>query len=207
MSDKFLIRSLTSADIPAVRALHASTLPNLSPLPSSFFTQLITHPTRICLLAFPFASPTVSPAPAPIASPTVSPAPAPIAFISASLQIPTSDLSPTRAPADAQITVLTLGVAPAYRRQHLATRLVHGAIQALRSQARSAPQVPTGHLLSSKPVSSSSGLGTSTRAQTRVHATMADGADGAERAFWTRGVGLVQGTVREPWMTEMVMVV
>ncbi|ETW80333.1 hypothetical protein HETIRDRAFT_440296 [Heterobasidion irregulare TC 32-1] len=143
----YIIRHLSSADIPAVRQLHRTLVPH--PLPPAFFHQLLVHPTRLCLVAVPTTSSSNSAAPAP--------APAPVAFISAALHTPTNDLALSKppshpatqtapAPAPAlEAHILTLGVAPTHRRHRLATRLVRAAVRALRAQAALSALVPHAH--------------------------------------------------------------
>ncbi|KAF9467363.1 acyl-CoA N-acyltransferase [Collybia nuda] len=62
-----VIRPLTSTDVPKVRELHSMVLPVA--YPSSFFTQLLLLPARVCLVAHESSSPGE-----------------PVAFISASIR-------------------------------------------------------------------------------------------------------------------------
>ncbi|THH19964.1 hypothetical protein EW146_g1324 [Bondarzewia mesenterica] len=120
----FTIRHLSSADIPRVRELHSALFP--LPLPTSFFQQLLVHDTRLCLVAVPTTSNI------------------PVAFISAALHVTTNDLTISGAKsAPLEIHILTLGVAPEYRRQHLATRLLNSAIRTLRAQASLSTHLPS----------------------------------------------------------------
>lgn len=79
----------------------------------------------------------------------------PVAFISAALHVPTNDLSISLQPSTTtlksrrsasenavEMHVLTIGVSPAFRRQHLATRLLKAAVRAIQTQARVAAHMP-----------------------------------------------------------------
>jgi len=154
------IRSITSADIPKIRELHVSYSISIPPFPHSllpqasllpvtyplsFYLQLLLHPSRICLLAYPHHSPTT-----------------PIAFISASITPPTAP-SPrprSRRPSvsatytkpvagtgsdpcttvssfevvsdEPRVHITTLGVLPQYQREGLARKLVSEVVKKLR---------------------------------------------------------------------------
>lgn len=161
---QILIRHLSSKDIPRIREMHVRTVLMFDPfdrtndhpqnsilglnLPNSFYQQLLFHPTRLCLVAVPFSS-------SPSLHHTVENHGEPVAFISAALHNPTNDLSISlrsstttlksrrSASEDAvEMHVLTIGVSPAFRRQHLATRLLKEAVRAIQTQARVAAQTP-----------------------------------------------------------------
>ncbi|KAG6920081.1 hypothetical protein DXG01_010149 [Tephrocybe rancida] len=118
-TSNLIIRPITSADIPKVRALHSSLLP--VNYPTSFFIQLTLLPGRVCLVAYHPENPD-----------------SPVAFISASLQENprvnglTKSLLPDGqfksdtyiAQATPHIEILTLGVLPAYQQQGVARLLV-----------------------------------------------------------------------------------
>lgn len=98
-------------------------MPALRP---TFFHQLLTHQTHLCLIA------------------TLPSSDKPVACIAAALHVLTSDLTPRGAALPpVEVHVLALGVLPAYRRRGLATRLVRSAAASLRVLAANAPQVPT----------------------------------------------------------------
>jgi len=160
-SDDYIIRALTSTDIPAARALLAKLQPNSSPQPPIFFTQLITHPSRTCLLAFP--SPSAK-------SALPGPAPPPVALIATALSVPPGDLP--RGPTQPALTVLALGVLPAHRHRHLATRLVSAA-------AAIASAAPTGSV------------------QPRVRAAVPT-RDARARGFW-KALGFAEEVETRPW--------
>ena len=117
-------------------------------LPNIFYHQLLVHPTRLCLVAVPFSS-------SPSLHHTVEKHGEPVAFISAALHVPTNDLSISLQPStttlksrrsasesSVEMHVLTIGVSPVFRRQHLATRLLKAAVRAIQSQARVAAHMP-----------------------------------------------------------------
>ncbi|KAF8499556.1 acyl-CoA N-acyltransferase [Russula emetica] len=125
-TDELIVRPLTSADIPNVRALHAELAPSYPPLRPTFFHQLLTSQTHLSLIA------------------TLPSSDKPVACIAAALHVLTSDLTSRTAPAPpVEVHVLALGVLPAYRRRGLATRLLRTAASSLRVLAANAPQVPT----------------------------------------------------------------
>jgi GNAT superfamily N-acetyltransferase len=192
--EELVIRPLTSADIQSVRALHVCPGPHVIPfsLPTNdtifpqaelapsfpalrptFFHQLLTHQTHLCLVA---TLPPSSDSPAPI-----------VGCIAAALHVQTSDLtSRVHLPPPLEVHVLALGVLPAFRRRGLATQLLRTAADSLRALAATAPQVPTALLTPQSP--------------TRVCANVAR-ADGNARAFWNHvGMREEEGTTpREPW--------
>ncbi|KAI9510097.1 hypothetical protein F5148DRAFT_1282294 [Russula earlei] len=125
-ADEFVIRPLASADIPNVRALHAELAPSFPALRPTFFHQLLTHQTHLCLIA------------------TLPSSDKPVACIATALHVSTSDLTSRAAlPAPIDVRVLALGVLPAFRRRGLATRLLRTAAASLPVLAANAPQLPT----------------------------------------------------------------
>ncbi|KAH9962059.1 hypothetical protein BGW80DRAFT_1463596 [Lactifluus volemus] len=124
-AEQFVIRPLTSADIQSVRALHTELAPSFPALRPTFFHQLLTHPTHICLVATPPSSEK------------------PVACIAAAFHVLTSDLTSHAPPPPLEVRVLALGVLPTFRRRGLAMRLLRTAATSLRVLAASAPQVPT----------------------------------------------------------------
>ncbi|KAH9963758.1 acyl-CoA N-acyltransferase [Russula dissimulans] len=125
-TEEFVIRPLNSADIQNVRALHAELAPSSPALRPTFFHQLLTHQTHLCLIA------------------TLPSSDKPVACIATALHVSTSDLTSRAAPPPPiEVHVLALGVLPAFRRRRLATRLLRTAAAALRVLAAKAPQVPT----------------------------------------------------------------
>lgn len=192
-TDELIVRPLTSADIPNVRALHvcpsstttihrliimiimiimilqAELAPSYPPLRPTFFHQFLTSQTHLCLIA------------------TLPSSDKPVACIATALHVLTSDLtSRTAPPPPVEVHVLALGVLPAYRRHGLATRLLSTAASSLRVLAANAPQVPTSLRLKQHP--------------TRVCADVAR-TDGNARAFWNH-VGMHEqeaASRREAW--------
>ncbi|KAH9993168.1 acyl-CoA N-acyltransferase [Russula vinacea] len=133
-ADEFIIRPLTSADIQNVRALYAELAPSFPALRPTFFHQLLTHQTHLCLIA------------------TLPSSDKPVACIAAALHVLTSDLTSRKAPAPpVEVHVLALGVLPAYRRRGLATRLLRTAAASLRVLTANAPQVPTSLIYKQSP--------------------------------------------------------
>jgi len=125
-AEEFVIRPLTSADIPSVRALHAELAPSSPALRPTLFHQLLTHQTQLCLIA------------------TLPSSDKPVACIAIALHVATSDLTSRAAPPPPiEVHVLALGVLPAFRRRGLATRLLRTATATLRVLAAKAPQMPT----------------------------------------------------------------
>ncbi|KAI0058019.1 hypothetical protein BV25DRAFT_1830577 [Artomyces pyxidatus] len=153
--EQYIIRPLTSADVIKVRALHAKLSPSSKPLRSTFFTQLLTHPARLCLIATTLSAPAD-----------------PVAVITAALSVRTTDLGAGAGAFPLEVRVLTLGVLPAHRRHHLASRLLHAAVEDLCAHAK------TGSHSAPAYVSAEAGS-----------------LDDAGRAFW-KGVGLHEA---EPW--------
>jgi ribosomal protein S18 acetylase RimI-like enzyme len=114
--------------------LQAELAPSYPPLRPTFFHQLLTSQTHLCLIA------------------TLPSSDKPVACIAAALHILTSDLTARGAPPPpVEVHVLALGVLPAYRRRGLATRLLATAAASLRVLAASAPQVPTSLRLKQHP--------------------------------------------------------
>ncbi|KAL0956186.1 hypothetical protein HGRIS_002345 [Hohenbuehelia grisea] len=115
--DNIALKSLTSADVQPVRALHSALLPVR--YPTSFFIHLLVHSSSICLVA------------------RASTSNAPIAFISAAIQhnaSPSAGLAPNAAHDEStgvHVQILTLGVLPKYRNRGLAQRLVRTAVSRL----------------------------------------------------------------------------
>ncbi|KAG6829448.1 hypothetical protein H0H92_004508 [Tricholoma furcatifolium] len=115
-----IIRPLTTADIPKVRALHSSLLP--VNYPTSFFIQLTLLTTRVCLVAYDPADPN-----------------SPVAFISAALQH-NSRVNALLSNAELEkphIEILTLGVLPAYQQKGIARLLVQNVYHYLRNHSPS----------------------------------------------------------------------
>ncbi|KAI0258211.1 acyl-CoA N-acyltransferase [Gloeopeniophorella convolvens] len=146
IDDQFIIRPLTSADIQNIRALHAELAPSSPTLNPTFFHQLLTHPTRLCLIA------------------TLPSSSKPVACIAVALHVRTSDLSSASAQLPpVEVHVLALGVRPEFRRQGIARRLLHDAATSLRALAVNAPHIP------------SALVGASTETRVSVDVARADG--------------------------------
>lgn len=174
-------------------------------LPSSFYQQLLLHPTRLCLVAVPFSS-------SPSLHHTVENHGEPVAFITTALHVPTNDLSlslrstttslKSRRSASenaVEMHVLTIGVSPAFRRQHLATRLLKEAVRAIQTQARVAAQMPVVAQCSLDNVVEDDEDAESEVWGKEMNVTVhLPAADGEGRKFW-EGIGLKeQGGVRLP---------
>ena len=156
-----------------IRLPQAELAPSFPALRPTFFHQLLTQQTHLCLIA---TLPPTSDKPASI-----------VGCIATALHVQTSDLiSRAQQPPPFEVHVLALGVLPAFRRRGLATRLLHTAATSLRTLAASAPQVPAALVTPQSP--------------TRVCANVAR-ADGNARAFWSHvGMREEEGTARrEPW--------
>ena len=144
--------------------------PSFPALRPTFFHQLLTHQTHLCLVA------TLSPSdkPAPI-----------VGCIAAALHVQTSDLT-SHAQPPLEVHVLALGVLPALRRRGLATRLLRTAAVSLRALAATAPQVPVALVTPQSP--------------TRVYVNVARTDGNARAFWSHVGMHEEEGTARrEPW--------
>ncbi|KAF8141453.1 acyl-CoA N-acyltransferase [Boletus edulis] len=118
------LRVMKASDLPHVRALHRNLLP--VSYPAAFFVQLLINPRRLCLVVtdggaiIGFASAAMGPS---LAQPT-----------SGGGYIGETSTLADRKCSDialSHITLLTLGVLPAYQRRGIGRSLVHGVVQRL----------------------------------------------------------------------------
>lgn len=129
-----ITRTASLSQIAKIFILQAELAPSYPALRPTFFHQLLTHQTHLCLIA------------------TLPSSDKPIACIAAALHVLTSDLTSRKAPAPpVEVHVLALGVLPAYRRRGVATRLLRTAAASLRVLTANAPQVPTSLIYKQSP--------------------------------------------------------
>ncbi|KAF8555677.1 hypothetical protein OG21DRAFT_1410530 [Imleria badia] len=122
------LRVMKASDLPHVRTLHRNLLP--VSYPAAFFVQLLINPRQLCLVA--------------IDRGTI------IGFASAAMGPSQDTLADTHAEREcseprseiprSQLTLLTLGVLPAYQRRGIGRCLVHGVVQRLEASCAAAAQ-------------------------------------------------------------------
>ncbi|KAG8221080.1 hypothetical protein J3R82DRAFT_2596 [Butyriboletus roseoflavus] len=134
------LRVMKASDLPHIRTLHRNLLP--VSYPAAFFIQLLVSPQRLCLVATDHG--------------------AIIGFASAGMGLlhPCRDIPAGREcselPSDtprSHVSLLTLGVLPAYQRRGIGRSLVHGVVQRLEASCTSAAQ--PNHSLSSDQIPNS----------------------------------------------------